>query len=57
MAGMAVATKTPFTAPTPLTLPCTILQLRNWLKDADVILLADNTSVVSPTATTIFVIP
>jgi hypothetical protein len=52
---MANATNAPYPAVTPLTLPCTVLQLRNWLKEADGLLLADNTSTITPTATSIYV--
>ena len=52
---MAAATQNPYPAVTPLALPCTILQLRNWLKGADSLLLGDNTSTITPTATSVFV--
>lgn len=55
MSGMAAATQNPYPPVTPLSLPCTITQLRNWLKGADGLLVGDNTSTISPTATTIFV--
>lgn len=56
MSGMAAATLNPYPPVTPLALPCTVLQLRNWLKEADGLLLGDNTSTITPTATSVYVV-
>lgn len=37
----------------PLTTPCTVTQLRNWLKGVDGLLVGNNTATVAATATTI----
>jgi len=55
MGGMAAVTLNPYPAVTPLVLPCTILQLRNWVKEADKLLLGDNVSVITATATAVSV--
>lgn len=44
--GMSELTLNPYPTVTPLTLPCTILQLRNWVKETDKLLLGDNSSVI-----------
>jgi Zn-dependent peptidase ImmA (M78 family) len=43
------------TAATPLTTPCTVLQLRQWLKDVDSIRPGTNTAQVTASASSISV--